>query len=365
MIKKRIFKVFAFLMILVVVTYGLCDLFESVNTTNHDRRFTLFREFSDDTVDAVILGTSGIDRYWVAAQAYEEYGMTVYPLASDSMPPWLFKNVVEEVYTHQNPELVIIDIRSFLQDNVTEETNNNMEIKARRVLDSMSLLSPNYIKTAFDSMKWIHKADNSISRFNMSLIFPFIKYHTKWADDDFSFSDNLGNKNHEYLGFYVNADNTITVKKQKSVKFNPNETQELDPISQEALYEFIDYVKEREINVLFLDTPQFRKQKVSKRANQVYSILEEEGMDYIHFYSEDSKNGFTIESLNAAKDFYNARHVNFYGAQKFTEHFAKYLDENYDFSDHRNDEKVKMHWDGVYAKLLKKINDYEKLASKE
>lgn len=363
MTKKRIIHVIAFLLVLSFVFYCLCDLFEGANDLAQDKCFSLYRSLPEDIVDVTMIGTSGIDRSIIPSQAYEESGISIGTLASDAMPSWLYTNVVDEVYKYQNPQLLIVDIRPFTQGNTGK--SNPIEVRARRVIDSMPLFSWNYIKTSFNAMKWISKADENASRFDLSLLVPFIKYHTKWSEDDFSFEDNIGVEPNEYGGYRIKKSYLVTVKKQKVVKYDREQTVELDPVTEEALYEFLDYVRENDINVLFIDTPQFRGKTESGRANTVYDILEKEGMNYIHFYSEDSKTGFSIKGLNPEKDFADSGHVNFYGAQKVTQALYEYIEDNYDLPDRRTDESTKSYWDGIQQKLLDLIDKYTKADEKK
>ncbi len=354
MTKKQGIGTIAFLVVAVVIIILLSDLFESENTLNRDKRFYSYRHFSEDTIDAVFIGTSGVDRYWMAPKAYEEYGMTVYPLCTDAMPSWLYINVIEEAYAYQNPELILIDVRPFTQ---SDEPVEKMEVRARRVLDSMRLFSVNQIKAGFETMKWIHNADETKSRIDISYLLPFVKYHSKWKEDDFSFAKNIGGREHEYGGFYMNSKNSIKVKKLKAQKYNSQIKEDLDPIYENELYELLDYIKEKNLNVLFVDTPQYTEELKVARANRIYEILEEEGMDYVHFYSDETEHGFSID-VDVKKDFFDVGHFNYYGAEKFTAAFSKYLNENYDFPDHREDEKVKAEWDGKYEAIKEQIQKY-------
>lgn len=358
MTKKRAIHVVAFLLVISFVFYFLCDIFEGANDLAQDKCFSLYRKLPEDIVDVTVIGSSGIDRVIVPSQSYEEKGYSIGTLASDAMPSWLYTNVVDEMYRYQKPQLLIVDVRPFTQGNTGKA--NPIEVRARRVIDSMPLFSINYIKTCFNAMKWIDKADKNASRLNLSLLVPVIKYHSKWSDDDFSFEDSLGYKPNEYGGYRIRKSYNVAVKKQKVVKYDPDQTVELDPVSEEALYEFLDYIRQKDIDVLFIDTPQFRKETESGRANSVYKILEKEGMDVLHFYSEESETGFSIEGLSPEKDFADSGHVNFYGAQKVTDALNEYLEENYKLPDRRKDENAKEYWDGIHDKLLDLIADYEK-----
>ena len=80
-------------------------------------------------------------------------------------------------------------------------------------------------------------------------------------------------------------------------------------------------------------------------------------MDYVTYYAYDSEDPFTID-LDPETDFYNRGHVNFYGAEKFTDVLAAYLHENYDLPDRRNDPVAQEHWDGLYENILKTMENY-------
>ncbi len=357
MTKKQVIRSISFFVCVVILVLSLCDLFELDNTSNFNKRYETYRDFPDDTVDAVILGTSGIDRFWIPSLGYEEHGMTVYPLSIDAFPSWLYKYAIDEALKYQDDiKLLIIDIRPFTQSN----TNiNTMDTRARRFLDVLPPFSMNRIKACLTTMKIRDDVDKSASLLDLSYLFPIIKFHGKWADDDYLVSNNWSNTPHEYLGYHILTKATVRPAPQTGEKYQPDNFRNLDKYSEKALYELIDKIREENLNVLFVDTPQVRGgTKEEGRSNTIYKILEEEGMNYVHFYDENSENGFTVD-LDLTRDFYNSGHVNFYGAQTFTKFFAEYLIENYNFEDHRNDEHITKNWDGVHERLLVKIAELE------
>lgn len=352
--KKQVLRAIAFFVCVAIMVVGLCDLFEEANTENSNKRFYKFRNLPEDTVDAVMIGTSGTDRYWIASQAYEKYGMTVYPMSTNSMPVFLYINLIEEVLDYQNPELLILDIRPFTQDNID---TNRMDVKARLLLDVMNPFTFNRIKAGLNTTKAIKKVDPNEEAFDLSLYFSFIKFHSRWTESKFRIERNLGDLEHNYLGFYI-GNKMIKRVKLNPTGYDPENIGELDAISEETLYELFDYIKEKNLNVVFFDSPQVRNEIDMGRANKVYSILDKEGYDYIHFYDENDPDGITID-FDYSADFYNAAHTNFYGATKFTDVFSDYLHEHYDLPDRRNDENVKVDWDGVQDALIVKIQEIE------
>ena len=360
MTKKQFLGAISFFLIVAIMVFGLCDLFEMENTSNYNKRYYTYRDFPEDTVDAVLLGTSGIDRYWVPSQAYEEHGITVYPLSVDAFPGWLYKYAIEEALDYQDVQLFIIDIRPFTQANISI---NTMDVRARRFLDALPPFSINRIQACFKTMEIRDAVDSSASRLDLSYLFPIIKFHGKWSDDDYLIGNNWSALPHEYLGYNILQKATVRSSPQRNIGYRADYFYDLDPYSKETLYELIDYIKEKKLDVLFIDTPQVRLGKESGRSNKIYKILEEEGMNYIHFYDENSDNTFTID-LDLKTDFYNPGHLNFYGATKFTTILGNYLVENYELEDKRDQEHVKEHWDGVHERLLEKIEELEEAREK-
>ncbi len=356
--KKQFFRSVAFLLIVVLLMIGLSDLFELPNNSNYDKRLYTYRGLSEDTVDAVYIGTSGVDRYWISPKAYEEYGMTVYNYSVDAMPSWLFVNAIEAASEKQDPQLFIIDARAFGQTNTVEQ----MDIRARRVLDSMQYLSPNWFKAVSKTVETIREVDPEQSRLGMSYLLPFVKYHSKWAEEDFSYKKNIGSREHGYGGFYISlslSTESVTVPYDDVPAVYDTEVRtELDPIAEQSLYELLDYAEENDIQLLFVDTPQYMNTKEMGRANTIYDILDEAGADYISYNLPGVKEEWGME-FDPEKDFYNTAHVNYYGAEKFTDGFAAYLDENYDLPDRRNDENVQEEWGGLYDKIVKRIRKLE------
>lgn len=355
MTKKQLLRCIAFLMVTCLMLLALCDLFEQENNVNHDQRYRVYRDFEKDTVDAIYVGTSGVDRYWIAAKAYEDYGMTVYPVSFDACPVWLVPHILEDALRYQNPQLILMDIRAFTQDCYPSV----MDTRARRVIDTWDFWSPVRWKAASRTVELIHQVDPTKSEWDISFHIPFIKHHSKW-DKDYWFQLNMGDRAHNYLGFYMDDWLTIHKAEQKPEMYYRGITCPLDPIAEQSLYETLDLIRERNLNVLFIDSPKFFEETEMPRTNLILNILEEEGFECLNFYTEKYDGSFTID-LDPANDFYNLNHVNYYGAEKYTEVLAAYLDENYDLPDRRNDEAVKKDWDGVYDKLKEKIAEFEVL----
>lgn len=354
MTKKQALRCIAFVLVVCAMLVVLCDLFEQENGNWTDRCFNTFRASNPDTIDAVFIGTSGVACYWVSPLAYEEYGMTVYPLAADAMPAWLYTNMMDEVLSYQDPELILLDIRPFTSGELTAD---NMDARARCILDAMDLFSLNRHKTAVKAMKTIHETHPTSPKFDISYFLSFVKYHPRWVDGGYPISYNLGQRMHKYAGYRLDQDFIAVVSPQTPTEYDPNQFSELTPLCEQALYEVMEYIREKDLNVLFVDTPKVLSSKMGA-TNQVYRILEENGFEYLTYLDLPEDGSYPL-SLDYSADFYNSGHVNYYGATKFTQALAAYLDTHYDLPDRRNDPDVQEQWDGLYENMQEDFKEIE------
>ena len=358
MTKTQILRCIAFFMIGCFILLMLCVVFEKTHGWIGDSIFHTYRDLEDDTVDAVFVGTSGVSCYWVSPLAYEEHGMTVYPLASDAMPSWLYTNVMDEALSYQNPDLFILDIRPFTSSTVDKFS---MDASARNVLDAMKPFSSNHIRTAFKTMERIHSVNEDAPRLDISYLLSFVKYHSRWNEENFNFTHqtNFGLHHNPYGGLFLHSNMSARSADLTPHVYDDTVIEDLVPIHETALYEVLEYAREKNLNLLFVDTPKvITSDTTMGRINRVYQILEEEGFPCVTYLSAEEDSGFSID-LDCKSDFFNANHVNYYGADKFTRAFASYLDERYDLPDRRQETAVQMDWDGWYGNILEFMEDLE------
>lgn len=349
--KKQFLRLTAFLLCVASVIVIMCGLFEYPNS-HMSERIKTFDKFKKNTVDAIYVGTSGVDRFWIAAKAFDDYGMTVYPLSFEALPSWAVVDVIKEGLSKQNSSLVIIDARSFCWDPSTSASV--AEKRSRRVIDQFSLFSINRLELIEKSSDLIHEINPEFSRHNMTLYLPFIKYHTMWSDDTFSFAE-IGRTESKTLGYRLYKGKSIKTVAQE----NPcvtDEIKELNKYSKSHLEDTVSYIKENNINAVFVASPKINNEEAAMNFNYIFDYLESEGIPYIDFNSRDNIEKYKIDYSH---DFYDEGHVNIYGALKYTDYLSAYLSENYDLPDHRDDEKCE-EWHGVYEYIMTNVEKWEK-----
>ncbi|MCR5324432.1 MAG: hypothetical protein K6E85_14330 [Lachnospiraceae bacterium] len=385
----QVAKVVVFLAIFCVILYFLCDIFEYANNYM-SQRYERYKDFEPDTIDAVIIGTSGVDRSWIAAKGFDKFGLAVYPLSIDAMPCWTALDMIKEAYRYQNPKLVVIDMRMFVIYDPSYKVNLS-KTRARRVIDTLDFFSPNRLNAINSTQKVMSVADPGESRFEPSYFFTFIQYHSKWSDTGFNTFEEIGCKASKYLGFYLTS-YSVKAKKLKKTKWT-DVRKPLTDIAEQSLYEILDYCEQNNIELLFLDSPHYLSKNEVKRTNTLCDILDSRGINWVSYTGQDwyydeehfeeiitvdeegkyvvNHNGIVLRYATKEKainyltkhtfdrklHFYDSSHLNFEGAAIFTRLFGDYLVNNYDLGDHSDDPKYE-EWENVYKAIKKKIKKY-------
>ena len=344
MTKKQILRPVLFVGILMIVFWILCEIFE-YQDLQRTSRYRNYRNLTENTVDAVMVGTSGMDRYWIGPKGFEEYGFTLYPLSSDQQPSWLIKHVLEEAKRTQDFQLAVIDMRPFTAG--YPEGTDKYETSSRRILDELTYFSLNRLDAVRTTLKVLNMQQPEKDHDALSYYLSFTKYHTRWEETSFRLNPD-DEKFDAYLGFFI-RDTVSTAGMdyfEETIKTDVRGA--LNPASEIALYDLLEYLKKQDFEVLFLDTPHYLTQEESERMNTIRDVLDEYGFTYKTYDVEDG-------TFNLYSEFYNDGHVNYYGAEKFTELFAQYLKENYELPDRREDSTCVEEWSGAYDAIKERM----------
>ena len=130
MTKKQGFKIVLFLLILGILIYPLLGIFQIAaegDTLGIKKRYNEFYGEPENTWDCVMVGTSCVDREWIAPLAWKNYGMTVYAMNTDVQPLYLTTNVLTEVRKTQDIKLAVVDVRGIKMKSLRPD-----EVRIRR-----------------------------------------------------------------------------------------------------------------------------------------------------------------------------------------------------------------------------------------
>lgn len=354
MTKKHIVRAVGFLLAVLTMFCFLSDIFENSSNRKNTVPIRTYYSLKPDTLDLALLGTSGIDRYWLASKAFEEHGIASYAVANNAFPSWLLLTMAKELERkHDDLKLLVVDIRPFTVNHI-DGNPVKFENRARSLTEALPFFSIARFEAINKALRLRSETFEDKNRFDLSFFFTFIKHHSRWSEEGFDPYAETEYVLSPYMGAYIHKSSAIRPLAEPLKTFISDERMPLDPICLEDLYELLDYFDKQDFEVLFINTPHGQNERETERTNTVCDILAERGYKYLNL-EPDSK----IYDLQ--KDFYNTGHVNYYGAEKFTAYLTAYLLESYDLPDRRGDARYSR-WEGTYAAIKKSIAKWEQEA---
>lgn len=337
MTKKQGFRAIVFLVLVGMIVAFLSYLFvrgSAAGTTGRFRAF--YNDEKKDSWDGVFLGSSVVERAWVAPMAWNDSGIALYCMSTDSQPMVLTTKILEEVQKKQDVDFVVIDIRG-----IRSTKDELKDFKIRRLTDNLRYSSKRteILNTSFQYIEDYNK-DKSILEEKMSFYFPLLKYHSRWNELD---SKDFVKPDTHMKGVYeVTAFDTTPLPVPKlTTKSGGLKEGQLD-----ILNEMIQYGKEHNLQLLFTSMPAPLRTKEQMQINQAFDIIEESGFPGINF---NTKELYDTLEIDFATDYYDKTHVNSKGARKVTKYMTEYLTEHYDYKDKRGD-KAYQSWDKAFEK---------------
>lgn len=362
--KRMLLRAVIFAVAAVLVFLYLNAVFTIPNSDPNRRIFNAFYAQEEDTIDAVYLGTSATNRYFIGPLAYEETGLAEFDLAAMGMPLIFMQNLMKEVEKTQDPALYIIELRGVLKG-----SEDVTDAHIRRITDSMRISSNKYdtIKLALEyaggadtgssdvseestdesdeSEKTMFLSGGSVDDGPLDYYVPILKYHNRITAGNLTPKDIFLWRSKNKVKGYVIGPKTLTSKAQKKPAYS-DERAALEPEMEQALNELLDYCDglSDDKQVLFVLSPYSMKSGEAEKFNTAADIVQARGYDILNCNQPEIAEEI---GLDWKKDFYNSKHVNYIGAEKYTEYLAEYISEHYDMPDRRGDEKYES-WNKAY-----------------
>ena len=109
------------------------------------------------------------------------------------------------------------------------------------------------------------------------------------------------------------------------------------------------YCKTLECDVIFVTAPVNTEEENFAKINYANKKAEDSGFDTINFNTPEMREALGVDYN---RDFYNERHMNIWGAMKYTDYLSDYLDNRYETEDHRGREGYES-----WQKAARDLND--------
>lgn len=343
---KKLIKAVIFAVVLTL----LCLCITSAMAVPEDYRnyqwVSGFYEEPENSLDAVYFGSSTTYTFWVAPYAFKNYGIAVWPYASNSQPFEAVRYLIEEARKTQPDALFIFNINNI---NPTETSFTANQI---HYLTDYMPLSWNKVKLTDYLTDF---GDYSLGD-RLEFLFPLIRYHTRWnqlVEKDFHYTSD-GMKGACTSGNFLHS-----VEPNDPVAI-PTGKAPLPSSAQQSLTELLDYCDAEKINILFVSSPQNRTD--TERVEQYNTVIEQvtdRGYPMLNMAAMREEIG-----LNTQTDYYNRKHTNIHGALKVTDFLAQYLVKEYGFTDKRG-EAAYASWEESWKLYQKELAPYVTEAESE
>jgi len=305
----------ALLMLALSHAAGVLERKESVN------KFKPFFEQKED-FDVLFLGNSHMINGVLPMELYQDYGIVSYNLAGygNSIPLsyWVLRNALD--YT--TPRAVVLEIHNTRKTYKLSGSSGD----EHKALDAFALSKNKYL--AIEDLMSDPEAFNddgyAYPDLKWEFYFPIGKYHSRWNDlgsSDFSPNVNQMMGAEIYEGVSDPEDYYI---------IDENMALSEEGYGFEYLRKFIELCQSRGIEVVLTHLPFPSNEEEQMEGNAVWYIADEYGVHYLDFVNLD-------QVADYRTDLFDSSHLNASGAKKATDYLGRYLAENLEIPDRRND----------------------------
>ncbi|MDE6984931.1 MAG: hypothetical protein K2O99_10450 [Lachnospiraceae bacterium] len=313
---RRVTAAICFCAILLVVTCATQMLFE--RKYSYTKYYDFYAQKQD--FDVLFLGTSHVLNAVYPMELWRDYGIVSYNMANHSenicTNYWQLRNALQ--YT--KPEVVVVDLYAVDGDSKVNEQylhnfTDQMPFSALKVQMVWDLLEPK------KRMEYL---------FNLSL------YHSRWEE--------LGAEDLKPVkGLEKGAEFRDDVTYNDPPALIPQDMYDsTDRINKRYLQKIIDLCREEDIDIILMYLPYTMPESHLRVANWGYVSAENNGIVYLNFVYEDIDINYATDCAD------EGHHLNASGARKITDYLGRYLTEQYNVADHREDPEYAF-WHQDYA----------------
>lgn len=338
---NNLVKVILFLAIIYTVFLSCTYLFRNTGRTKRENILDYYEE-EQNSLDVVFVGASNILRYWDPMRAWNEYGFTSRNYATLAMGGSTYLYALQDALRTQNPKLVVIEPRMFLNDGADKNVGG-----VRNFLDSLDydffrLQAVNYYCENME-MTWEEAIPYYIDLVHYHDNYAALKEWRHWQ-----LADNRVDKVTDYeqviKGYHMVGKLVVYDKPAEDVM--SEKRADLDSKSLKIYKDLIEYCQSENIDLLFLSSPWVVTESEMSKLNTLSDVAQSYGVPFIN-----TNRLYDEMGLDFSQDLMDAEHTNILGGDKFTDYMAAYLTDNYDLPDHRGEEAYAS-WNELYEEYL-------------
>lgn len=316
---KNVLKAVAFLLVGVILIGGvsqvICGKWMDANKETYTTKE--FYDLKDNSIEVFIVGSSQIVTGVSSMTMYENYGISAFGLGTGNAPMAGNYHWLKECEKTQDISMVAIEVSMLYEP--------TKQFLFRRAFDPMKL-SRNKLEAVYEQSR-AYDGDSVLS-----YVFPMIKYHDRWkelTEEDFVFheEDSL-----VYRGNVMKSGVKPVPYEKVIIDNDALRDIEMEAEQLEYFEKILSYCKENGWDVVLFKTPK-TSWSLSK-SEGVKALAEQYGVPFLDFNYDKLMKEIKFDPMRDLRD---ADHPNLRGAEKISDYLGKYLQENYDLKDYRQD----------------------------
>lgn len=315
---KKLKRILGLIIILTLVIVQIVMYSRVVNRKSDEIKYDMFFEQEED-FEVLFMGSSHVLNGVFPMELWNDYGIVSYNMGGHGctipLSYWVLKNALE--YT--TPKLVVIDGYFIEKDIKHLEEIGYAHIS----LDAFPLT-----ETKTEAINDLCGTKET----KIEFLWEFSLYHNRWSEIS------EGDINYE-LSKEMGAESRIGIAKANEYDLDKNEYLEYETVAMEYMGKIIELCQSNDIEVLLTYLP-FPVDSYAE-ANSMKLIAEEYGVNYINFLE--------TEVVNFKTDCYDENsHLNPSGARKVTDYLGKFITENYNIANQKDNLTYASKWDEYY-----------------
>ena len=298
-------------------------------TKRTDSDFKTDPFFAENTdVDVLFLGTSHVINGIFPMQLWKDFGITSYNLGGHGITIatsyWILRNAAE----YHKPKVAVLD--------VSLAESEYLAPSAEWAHDSFDAFP--LTKTKALAVQDLYPDDRETQQ---ELLYPFVLYHNRWSE--------LSGKSikEAFTGIEMTtekgAESRIAVSapgEGRDTLIPESKVREVNTPGMEYIRKFVSYCRENDIEPVLINVPYPATADEQEAANAITALAEELSVPYLNLQY--------ASLVDFDTDLYDAdAHLNPSGARKVTDYLGRWLSENTDLTDHRDDAAYAS-WDADY-----------------
>lgn len=297
-----------------------------------------------DSIDVLLIGNSNLYRGFSPIDCWLKYGIA----SCDSGKPWQSPrgayDVIRDSMIFQDPKIVVLETDMFFSAHKVDvkkaviNKGKTLESKIDEGFDNfdeklgakVDYYFPRVIKSGFTEN--ILKLDAGLET-SISYYFPLIRYHDRWNKlTRIDFLNLKANYRFTGKGFISSVKRKPYRGRPDYMSVHPDKPLEMSDTASEYLNRIVDLCRKNHITLVLLSIPSPNSWSDPKH-DAVMKFAAQNDLKFVDF----NKQAADLR-INWRKDFLDGgTHLNLYGARKVTNHFGKYLKENFELPDHRGE----------------------------